>query len=61
MKKKLLRSKTNRVIFGVCGGISEYFDLNDATIVRLLTAIGSVFIPVGILCYLIAAIIIPQE
>lgn len=59
--KRLKRSSTNKIIFGVCGGIAEYFDLNDVTIVRLLTAIGSVFIPVSILCYLIAAIIIPQE
>ena len=57
---KLRKSTTNKVIFGVCGGLAEYFD-TDATIVRLLTTIGSIFLPVGILCYLAAALIMPQE
>lgn len=57
---KLGRSTTNKVIFGVCGGIAEYFDV-DATIVRLLTAIGMIFIPVGVFCYLAAALIIPKN
>ncbi|MFA5208531.1 MAG: PspC domain-containing protein, partial [Candidatus Paceibacterota bacterium] len=26
--KKLYRSKTNRVIFGICGGLGEYFDID---------------------------------
>ena len=34
MEKKLYRSKTNKKIFGVCGGLAEYFDI-DPTLVRL--------------------------
>lgn len=57
---KLRKSTTNKVIFGVCGGLAEYFD-TDATIIRLFTAIISIFLPVGILCYLAAALIMPKN
>lgn len=58
-QKKLYRSRSNRMICGVCGGVGEYFNI-DATLVRLLLVLlgctGS-----GILAYFIAAIIIPDE
>lgn len=41
MKKRLYRSESNRQIAGVCGGIAEYFNLDDATIIRLIWAILS--------------------
>ena len=57
--KRLYRSKIERKICGVCGGIAEYFNI-DPTLIRLLWALvaltGS-----GILLYIIAAIIIPEE
>lgn len=57
--KKLYRSGTNKMLCGVCGGIGEYFNI-DATLVRLLFVLfgctGS-----GVLAYIVAAIIIPQE
>ena len=34
-QKKLYRSRSNRMICGVCGGVGEYFNI-DATLVRLL-------------------------
>lgn len=58
--KRLKRSSTNKIIFGVCGGIAEYFDA-DATIIRLLTVIGTIFLPVVVFCYLAAALIIPKN
>lgn len=59
--KKLLRSKSNRMICGVCAGIADYFSL-DPTVVRLLTVLAG-FISAGtaIVAYLIAAVIIPEE
>jgi|TARA_Y100000310_G_C20601750_1_gene773404 phage shock protein C len=33
--KRLFRSKTNRVLAGVCGGIGDYFNV-DPTLIRLL-------------------------
>ena len=58
--KKLYRSRTDRMICGVCGGIGEYFNI-DATIVRLLFVLLGVTGGTGILAYFIAAIIIPDE
>ena len=60
MKKKLLKSKTNKKLCGVCGGIAEYFDI-DVTLVRLAWVAFTFFGGSGILAYIIAAIIIPDE
>ncbi|MBS3054138.1 MAG: PspC domain-containing protein [Candidatus Aenigmarchaeota archaeon] len=56
MAKKLYRSRTNRILGGVCGGIGEYFNV-DANIVRLLFLISGA----GLMIYLIAWILIPEE
>ena len=58
--KKLYRSKKNRVIAGVCGGIAEYFNI-DPTLVRLLWIFFVIIWGSGILAYIIAWIIIPEE
>ena len=57
--KRLYKSKTNRVICGVCGGIGEYFGI-DPTIVRLLCVLLG-FTSTGVILYIIAAIIMPEE
>ena len=57
--KRLTRSG-NRMICGVCGGIGEYLGI-DATVVRLLWVLLSVAGGAGLLAYIIAAIIIPEE
>jgi phage shock protein C len=59
--KKLIRSRTNRMLLGVCGGLAEYLDL-DPTVVRVLyviISIVSVAFP-GILAYVILALIMPN-
>lgn len=58
--KRLYRSRRERMICGVCGGVAEYFNI-DPTLIRLafllfLFAGGS-----GFLAYLIAAIVIPDN
>lgn len=58
-EKRLYRSNTNRVLFGVCGGIAEYANI-DPTIVRLLLVLFGFAGGSGILAYLVAAIIIPE-
>lgn len=58
MEKKLYRSRTNKKLFGVCGGIAEYFEI-DATVIRLLWVLAVVCAGVGILAYLIAALVMP--
>ena len=60
-EKRLFRSKKNRMIAGVCGGIGEYFDV-DPTLIRLLWALITLFtIGTGIIAYIIAWIIIPEK
>jgi len=60
--KKLRRSRQQKMIAGVMGGIAEYFDI-DVTIVRLLYVFISVLSAAfpGIILYIIAMFIIPYE
>lgn len=57
--KKLVKSE-NKMVCGVCAGIGEYLGI-DATVVRLLWVIFSMVGGSGILAYIIAVIIIPQN
>ncbi len=59
-QKKLLRSVDNRMVCGVCGGIGNYFNI-DPTLIRLVWVLASVVGGSGLLVYIIAAIIIPEE
>lgn len=58
--KKLLKSKTDRKLCGVCGGIAEYLGI-DSTIVRLCWVLFSLFGGCGVLAYIICALIIPEN
>ncbi|WP_290646883.1 PspC domain-containing protein [Kosmotoga sp.] len=58
--KKLYKSRKNKVIDGVCGGLAEYLEV-DATVVRLLWALTAFVWGVGILLYILAMIIVPRE
>lgn len=62
MAKKLLRSKKDRWVAGVCGGIGKYFDV-DSNAIRALWAIVTVLSGVapGLLAYIVAWIIIPEN
>jgi phage shock protein C len=58
--KRLTRSKTQRMVGGVAGGVAEYLNI-DATIVRLIWALLSFAYGTGLLAYIIAWIIVPEE
>lgn len=58
--KRLYRSKKDRMICGVCGGIANYFNI-DPTLARLAFVLIAMGAGSGILAYIIAAIIIPDE
>ncbi len=60
-QKRLARSRSDRMVAGVCGGVAEYFGI-DATLVRILVVVGTV-LGFGslILAYLIAWILIPEQ
>lgn len=57
--RKLEKSSTNKMICGVCGGLGDYFNM-DPTIIRLLMVIFGCT-GTGIIAYIIAAIVIPEE
>ena len=57
--KRLIKSY-DRVLAGVCGGISEYINPElDPVIIRILWGIFSFFNPVLILVYLLLALVMP--
>jgi phage shock protein C len=58
--KKLYRSRSDRRIAGVCGGLASYFSI-DPTLVRLLFVLGLLFVGGTLLAYLILMIVIPEE
>lgn len=60
MDKRLYRSETDRVIWGVCGGLARYFDI-DPTIIRIIAVLTILFSGAGIIAYIILAIVIPSE
>ena len=65
MTKRLYRSKTDKKISGVCGGMADYFAI-DPVIVRLLWVLGtlmSLFLGVAacVAAYIACAFIIPEE
>lgn len=60
MEKRLHRSLTDRKLAGVCGGIAEYFNV-DPTLIRLAWIIFVCMGGSGILAYIIAALIIPED
>jgi phage shock protein C len=60
MEKRVYRSRTDRVLWGVCGGLAKYFDI-DPTIVRVVAVLLIFADGLGILAYIILAIIVPLE
>jgi len=58
--KKLYRSKTDKKIFGVCGGFAEYFDV-DVTVIRIIFLVLLLCVGSGLLAYLICALIMPEQ
>lgn len=59
-KKKLYKSRKNKMIGGVCGGLAEYLNM-DPTIVRIIAAILCVAKGAGIILYIIAFIVMPYD
>ena len=60
MKKRLYKSSTDKKARGVCGGIANYFDV-DPTVIRLIWVIFTLAGGSGLIAYIIAAIIMPDE
>ena len=57
--RKLYRSRNQRMVAGVCGGLADYFDI-DPTVIRLLFLILAVFGGSGLVVYLVMWIVVPD-
>ncbi len=60
MNKKLLRTRNDKYICGVCGGLAKYFNA-DPTIVRLAVTALALFVGPVVILYIVAGFIIPYE
>ena len=60
MANKMYRSKSDKKIAGVCGGIAQYFNI-DSKFVRLICAALILIYGSGLLVYIILAIVIPKD
>jgi len=59
--KKLYRSRTQKMVAGVCGGLSEYFEM-DVSIIRIIWVIGTIIsMGLGVVVYIVMLILFQEE
>lgn len=58
-RRRLYKSRNNKMICGVCAGIADYFNI-DPSIVRVLWAVLALAAGTGVLAYIACAIILPE-
>ena len=58
--KRLYRSRDDRMIGGVCGGLAKYFNI-DPVIVRVIAVVAALMALWGLLAYIILWIVAPEE
>ena len=60
MSKRIYKNREKKMLCGVCAGLAEYFDI-DPTLVRLGWVLFCALGGSGILAYIVAAIVIPEQ
>jgi len=60
MRDRLYRSRDDRVLFGVCGGLADWLDI-DPSLVRIVFAVLVITGGIGLLLYIIMALVVPEE
>ncbi|KEK26408.1 PspC domain-containing protein [Bacillus gaemokensis] len=60
MEKKLRKSETDKMLFGICGGLGEYFDISTSMI-RILWLIAIFFFGTGFLAYFVCMLLMPRS
>lgn len=60
MKKRLYRSRKDKMLAGICGGLAEYFAV-DPSLVRIACVLLCLYAGTGLLVYILAAIIILED
>ena len=58
--RRLLRSRSERMLWGVAGGLGEYLRI-DPTLVRLGFAVTALFGGIGLIAYLVMAVVVPED
>ena len=58
--KRLYRSRKDRMIAGVCGGLAEYFNI-DPVIVRVLAVVLLFGAGTGFLAYIVLWVVVPED
>ena len=59
--RRLYRSKKERLLGGVCGGIGQYYD-TDPNLIRILWVVLTLLsVGIGVIAYIVAWILIPEE
>ncbi|MCX7124717.1 MAG: PspC domain-containing protein [Gammaproteobacteria bacterium] len=60
MTKQLFRSKSNRKIAGVCGGLGDFFEI-DPIFFRAIFLVSAIFGGLGLVIYIVLWILMPEE
>ena len=60
MEKKLYRSRTDKKLSGVCGGLAEYLNV-DPTVIRLIWVLVTLCAGAGLVAYIACALIVPEK
>lgn len=60
MERRLYRSRKNRIVAGVAGGLGEYFDI-DPVLIRVIFVVATLASGVGFLAYIVLWIVVPYE
>lgn len=60
MKRELVRIKDNSIMFGVCSGIAEYFNL-ELSKIRMAWIISILFFGTGLFLYIVLALVLPKK
>ena len=65
MKNKLHKSSTEKMLFGVCGGLAELLEANniniDVSVIRIIWALLAFFYGAGVLVYFVFAFVLPYD
>jgi len=59
--KKLYRSRSDKILGGVCGGMAEYFEMDPSMMRLIWVFLALITGGTAVLAYLIAWVIVPQE
>ena len=60
MKKKLFRSKKNKILTGLCGGVAEYFGMSSSLLRLIVVLLSCGSVGIGIIIYFIISFIVPE-